>query len=150
MAYVKCTGRLKSALHHLAIGKGGKDCRKIGRGSGSRAGEKGRAGIVSRVRWYWICASFKPMNAGGRSVRYLYSRADDLGRRRVFLQTYRAASLWRHCGPRAKPLFTTANSLPRLARPYRIGWQWVDVHLGMTDHRNSLLDRLGPDKAVAL
>jgi len=28
MAYVKRTGRLKSALHHQASGKGGKDWRK--------------------------------------------------------------------------------------------------------------------------
>jgi len=26
----------------------------------------------------------------------------------------------------------------------------IDVHVGMTDQRNSLLGRLGPDKTVAL
>ncbi len=64
MAYVKCTGRLKSALNHQACGNGGKDWRKMGNEWRSRAGEKGRAGIVSRVRCYRIRASFKPMNAG--------------------------------------------------------------------------------------
>ncbi len=36
-----------------------------------------------------------------------------------------------------------------LTRPDRIGWQRVDVHLGMTDQRDRLLGRLGPDEAVA-
>ncbi len=42
------------------------------------------------------------------------------------------------------------NGLPRITRPDRIGWQRVDVHLGMTDQRNSRLDRLGPDESVAI
>ena len=42
------------------------------------------------------------------------------------------------------------DSLARLTRPDRIGWQRVDVHLRMTDQRHSLPDRLSPDEAVAL
>jgi hypothetical protein len=42
------------------------------------------------------------------------------------------------------------NSLPRITRPSRIGWQRVDIHIGMPDQRDSLPDRLGPDEAVAL
>ena len=33
---------------------------------------------------------------------------------------------------------------------YVIGRQLIHVHLGMPDQRHGLLDRLGPDKAVAL
>ncbi len=43
-----------------------------------------------------------------------------------------------------------AYSLNGITRPDRIGWQWVNVHLGMTDQRNSLVDRLGSDVSVAL
>ncbi len=42
------------------------------------------------------------------------------------------------------------NSLTRITRPHRIGWQWVDIDIGMPDQRNSLLDSIGPDEAVAL
>ncbi len=31
-----------------------------------------------------------------------------------------------------------------------ISWQRIDVHPGMTDQRNSLLDRLGPHESVTL
>ncbi len=36
------------------------------------------------------------------------------------------------------------DSLPRITRQNRIGCQRVHVHLGMTDQRDSLPDRLGP------
>ena len=42
------------------------------------------------------------------------------------------------------------DSLTRITRPNSIGWQWIHVHLGMADQRNSLLDRLGLDESVAL
>ena len=44
----------------------------------------------------------------------------------------------------------TGTATDRLTRPDRIGGQQIDVHLGMTDQRDSLLGRLGPDEAVAL
>ncbi len=53
---------------------------------------------------------------------------------------------------RASLAISTAapNSLTRITRPNRIGWQRIHVHLGMPNQRNSLLDRLGPDVSVAL
>ncbi len=42
------------------------------------------------------------------------------------------------------------DNLTRLTLPYRVGWQRIDVHLGMPDQRNNLIDSLGPDESVVL
>ncbi len=60
------------------------------------------------------------------------------------------ASMLRRWDLQAIILAAAPNSLPRFTRPNRIGGQRIDVRIGMTDQRNSFMDRLGPNESLAL